>query len=481
MKWAAVADARETGRDPALVQALADRNIPFLPGWTALNVSGAKRISRVVLTRLDKSRTADFDCDVLAASAGQSPVIGPLAVAGAELVHDPRTNFFLPKVMPPRMHGAGRLLGLTDPEAIEASGRRAGLAAAADQGADIGAALRALDEELAALPGPAQGCPISSAPLTGGGKKAFVCFDEDATVKHLEQSCRTGFDLPELAKRYSAAGTGPSQGGIPGHNLPLVLSELREVDGQDLRPTTVRPPLKPILFNTLAGQGTRIYKQTALHGVQAKQGAVFRRVGVWQRARYFSDDFSSRTEIEAVRNRVGLIDVSTLGKFRIFGPDAVRALDRVYIGDMETVPVGKVKYSAMLNDDGCLVDDGVVTRLGRNDYYLTTSTGRAGQTAEWIRYHTKEEGWDFHLVNLTDAFAAINLAGPLARQVLEKLTEADLSNQAFPYLGFRQMTLAGNIPARVMRLGFVGELSYEMHFPASMARMLWDALWAAGG
>jgi sarcosine oxidase subunit alpha len=476
----AVADARETGRDPALVQALADRNLPFLPGWTALTVTGSKQISGVVLTRLDGRQQARFDCDVLAASAGQTPVTGPLTVAGAELAHDARTNFFLPKAMPPRMHGAGRMLGLIDPRAIEASGRRAGLAAAAEQGWEVKAALKALDEELAVLPGPAQGCRLATAPLLSGGKKAFVCFDEDATVKHLQQSCQDGFDRPELAKRYSAAGTGPSQGGIPGHNLPLVLSELREDGDRDLQPTTVRPPLRPVLLDTLAGPGHRIIKRTALHETQAVQGAVFRSVGVWQRARYFSSDFSSRAEIEAVRNRVGLIDVSTLGKFRIFGPDAARALDRVYIGDMAAVPRGRVKYSAMLNDDGCLMDDGVVTRINDNDYYFTTSTGRAGQTSEWIRYHTKDEGWDFHMVNLTDAYAAINLAGPQAREVLGKVTDADISNEAFPYLGYREMTLAGTISARVMRLGFVGELSYEMHVPASLALVLWQAILEAG-
>jgi sarcosine oxidase subunit alpha len=476
---AAVADAREGDRDAALIQALADRNIPFMPGWTAQNVEGGKSISHIVLTSLDGKQTAKFDGDVLVASAGQTPVTGPLTVAGAELAHDPHTNFFLPSTLPPRMHAAGRMLGLIDPRAIEASGRRAGLAAAADMGAD-GSDLKTLDEELASLPGPAAGCRVSSAPLPSGGKKAFVCFDEDATVKHVRQSCETGFDLPELAKRYSAAGTGPSQGGIPGHNLPLVLADLREGDGNGLAPTTVRPPLKPVSFNTLAGPGHQIYKRTAMHEAQEQMGAIFRRVGVWKRARYFSKDFGSRAEIEAVRNGVGIIDVSTLGKFRIFGPDAVRALDRVYISDMETVPSGKVKYSAMLNDDGCLLDDGVVTRIGENDFYLTTSTGRAGQTSEWFRYHTKEEGWDFHIVNLTDALAGINLAGPFARDVLQKLTDADISNEAFPYLGYREMTLVGHIPARIMRLGFVGELSYEMHIPASMALMLWDAVLEAG-
>jgi sarcosine oxidase subunit alpha len=175
-----------------------------------------------------------------------------------------------------------------------------------------------------------------------------------------------------------------------------------------------------------------------------------------------------------------MIEVSTLGKFRLFGPDALKALQRVYVGNMTHIPAGKTKYSAMCNDVGCLVDDGVVVQRGENDYYLTTSTARAGLTGEWIRYHTRYDGWSFHLVNLTDALGAINLAGPNSRAVLRKITDADLSNDAFPFMGFREFLLAGKIPARVMRLGFVGELSYEIHMPASMMAAVWHLLLEAG-
>ena len=165
---------------------------------------------------------------------------------------------------------------------------------------------------------------------------------------------------------------------------------------------------------------------------------------------------------------MGIIDVSTLGKFRIFGPDALKALQRVYVGDMAKISEGKVKYSAMCNEDGCLMDDGVVIKKGDNDYYLTSSSNRADATAEWIRYHTRHENWDFSMVNLTDAFGAVNLAGPQARRVLEKLTDTDLSNEAFPYAGYREFAIKSAIPVRAMRLGFVGELSYELHVPASL-------------
>jgi sarcosine oxidase subunit alpha len=204
------------------------------------------------------------------------------------------------------------------------------------------------------------------------------------------------------------------------------------------------------------------------------------RVGAWRRARYFSVDKSIQEEIEAVRTNVALLDASTLGKFRIFGPDALKALQRVYVGDMTHMAEGKVKYSAMCNDDGCLIDDGVVVQWGENDYFFTTSTARAGATIEWIRFHTRYDGWDFHLVNLTDAFGVINLAGPKAREVFEKATDSDVSGQAFPHAGYRELLILNTIPVRVMRLGFVGELSFELHVPASFMTTVWGILEDAG-
>ena len=119
-----------------------------------------------------------------------------------------------------------------------------------------------------------------------------------------------------------------------------------------------------------------MFKRTPLHPSQKADGGIFRNIGGWQRARYFSEDFDCREEILNVRNNVGMLDGSTLGKFRIHGPDALKALQRVYVSDMSKVKAGRIKYSAMCNDDGCVIDDGVVVKLGENDYYFTTSTGR---------------------------------------------------------------------------------------------------------
>ena len=472
-----VADCRTTGQDAQLTEALAERKIPFLRGWVASMARG-KTLKKVTVTTTEGRKPWDFSCDVLVASAGLTPSSGPLSLAGAKMGYDSHTGFFLPKDLPPKVHAAGRVLGFQDPESVETSGRLAGLAAAADCGAPVENLLRETRQRLDELPGPPQGSRLVQAPVRG--RKAFICFDEDTTMKHVYQACDMGFDRVELAKRFTAAGTGPGQGGIPGHNLPLVIAQYLGDESTPQLPSTVRAPLVPTLMATYAGSHRDLFKRTPLHHVQEQEGAVFRRIGAWKRARYFSQDFTCRQEIETVRNNVGVIDVSTLGKFRLFGPDALKALQRVYVSDMARISDGKVKYSAMCNEDGCLIDDGVVVRRAENDYYFTSSTARADSTVEWIRYHTRYDGWDYHLVNLTDAFGAINLAGPNARSVLRKVTDADIGNEAFPFAAYREIFLADEMPARVMRLGFLGELAYEIHVPASYTERMWALLLEAG-
>jgi len=477
LKINCVADIREDGQNPELLLALAERKIPVLKGWVATNAHGCKKVEKVTLATLTGTVKREFACDLLVASAGFTPVAGPFILTGAKMGYDSHTGFFMPTELPAGMFPAGRITGINNPASIEASGRLAGLKAAAASGAGVDPAIADAQQALAALPGPERGCKLVTAPVKG--RKTFICFDEDTTIKNIKQAIEMGFDVPELIKRFTSAGTGPGQGGIPGHNLPLFVAKYT-ASAHTPVPTTVRPPLVPTFLATYAGYNHHMFKRTPLHRSQKADGGIFRNIGVWQRARYFSEDFDCKEEILNVRNNVGMLDGSTLGKFRIHGPDALKALQRVYVSDISKVKEGRIKYSAMCNDDGCVMDDGVVVKLGENDYYFTTSTGRAGQTVEWMRYHTRFDGWTFHMVNLTDAMGVINLSGPNARQVLAKVVDIDLSSEAFPFSGYREFYIKDTIFVRAMRLGFVGELSYELHVPSSYMQAVWDMLKEAG-
>jgi len=477
LKINCVADIREDGQNPELMLALAERKIPVLKGWVAAKAHGGKKVEKVTLSTVEGTVKREFPCDLLVASAGLTPVTGPFILAQAKMGYDSHTGYFLPTTLPEKMFPAGRLTGVNNPAAIEASGRLAGLKAAAAAGADMSKAVATAEAVALALPGPERGCKLVTAPVKG--RKSFICFDEDTTIKNIKQAIEMGFDVPELIKRFTSAGTGPGQGGIPGHNLPLFVAKYTASINTPV-PTTVRPPLVPTFLATYAGYNHHMFKHTPLHDSQIKDGGIFRNIGVWQRARYFSEDFDCKEEILNVRNNVGLLDGSTLGKFRIHGPDALKALQRVYVSDMSKVKEGRIKYSAMCNDDGCVIDDGVVVKLGENDYYFTTSSARAGQTVEWIRYHTRFDGWDFALVNLTDALGVINISGPNARKVLAKVVDVDLSTEAFPFSGYQAFQIKDTVFVQAMRLGFVGELSYELHVPASYTQAVWDMLKEAG-
>ena len=472
-----VADIREDGHDDRLLEALAQRKVPVLKGWVAAKVHGCKKVTKVTLTTLDGTIRRQIPCDLLVASAGHTPVNGPLILAQAKMAYDNHTGYFLPKKLPENMFSGGRMTGCSHPLAIEASGRLAGIKALAAIGITDETAVTAAEKAAASLPGADRGCKLVTAPVKG--RKSFICFDEDTTIKNIKQAIDMGFDVPELIKRFTSAGTGPGQGGIPGHNLPLYVSKYTAAVSNPM-PTTVRPPLVPTLLATYAGAHHHMFKRTPLHASQKREGGIFRNIGVWQRARYFSQDFECKNEILNVRNNVGMLDSSTLGKFRIFGPDALKALQRLYVSDMSRIKKGRIKYSAMCNDDGCVIDDGIVVKREDNDYYLTTSSGRAGNTVEWFRFHTRFDGWKYHMVNLTDSMGVINISGPNARKVLNKVVDADVSNEAFPFAGYREFTIKDTIAVRAMRLGFVGELSFELHVPGSYMQSVWDMLMSAG-
>ncbi|MCP4298030.1 MAG: FAD-dependent oxidoreductase [Proteobacteria bacterium] len=475
---ACVADCRETGHDPELIDQLESRKIRLLKGWIALEAQGKKMLNSVTIGTLDRSIKSVIKCDLLVASAGHTPISGPLSINQAKLKYDAQTNFFLPTDIPAKTHAAGRLFGFEWPESIEASGKLAGLKAAADCDVSCVTEIKKVQKSLTNLPGPEEGNKTIMAPVEG--RKSFICFDEDVAIKNIKQALNDGFDVPELIKRYTAAGLGPGQAGIPGHNLPLFVADFQGKSPDSINPTNQRAPLVPTSLATYVGAHNDMAKRTPINDLQIKDGGIFRRIGIWERARYFSEDLECKEEILNVRNNVGMLDGSPLGKFRIHGPDALKALQRVYISNIEKLKPGRIKYSAMCNEDGCVIDDGVITKLAENDYYFTTSTGRAGNTVEWIRYHTRYDNWNYHLVNLTDAMGVLNLSGPNSRKVLEKVTDSDVSNENFSFSAVIEIKIKNQIPVRAMRLGFVGELSYELHVASSFLPALWKIIEEAG-
>jgi sarcosine oxidase subunit alpha len=213
-----------------------------------------------------------------------------------------------------------------------------------------------------------------------------------------------------------------------------------------------------------------------LHHWHQAAGARWLDAGLWKRPEHYGDPVA---EVRTVRNAVGLIDVSTLGKIEVVGPDAAELLERVYLNRWADLKPGRARYGAMCTEEGILFDDGVGARLGPEHFYLTATTGNAEAVVQWLELWQATWGLDVRVLNRTAALAAVNLAGPRARDVLSRLTTTDISAAAFPYMALRDGEVAG-VPCRLLRIGFVGELGYEIHCPSADAWHLWQALHDTG-
>jgi sarcosine oxidase subunit alpha len=273
---------------------------------------------------------------------------------------------------------------------------------------------------------------------------------------------------------------GPSQGKHSNMNAIRILARIKGQTIDKIGAPTSRPFFHPVPLSHLAGRSFQPERVTPMHAQHEHDNAKFMQAGQWLRPEFYQlvgmdKESAVRAEVRAVRESLGMIDVGTLGKLEVYGDDAAEFLERVYTGRFANMKIGSTRYCLMCDESGVMIDDGVVARLAEHHFYFTTTTtGSATVYRELTRLNTM---WRLAvgIVNLTGHYAAINVAGPNARAVLAPLTGIDLSEAAFPYLGVREAEVAG-IPARLLRVGFVGELGYELHVPAQYGAALWDVL-----
>jgi sarcosine oxidase subunit alpha len=388
------------------------------------------RRGRLTSVVLDGKKIA---CDLLVVSGGRQPAYSLLAQAGARVEYEPERGIFVPTEVP---------------SGVEVVGSAAG--------------------DFAQRPAPAQ--------LHGSGDKCFVCICEDVTTKDVKRAVAEGFDSIELSKRYTTVTMGPCQGKFC--HLPSIRAMARETgtDETAIGTTTSRPPWQPVELGLLAGRHYEPLKRSPIHHRSDELGAKVMWTGAWKRPHSYGDPAA---EVRAVHQDLGVIDVSTLGKILVEGPDAAALLERLYPNRFGDLKLGRIRYGVLTTDGGRIMDDGTVARLGDELFYVTTTSTGSDSVCEWFEWWNAIWGYDAEIVNITGALAALNLAGPRARVALERLTDVDVSNEAFKYLDAQEIRVAG-VPCLALRIGFVGELGYELHCAASVAEHLWDALVAEG-
>ena len=398
----------------------------------ARNVEAQGRRGRVCQVAVDGRW---LRCDLVVMSGSPQPNVKLLAQAGARVEYDPARGVFVPTGLP-----AG----------VEAVGSAAG---------EVGEP---------AVPG---------AVLGHHGDKCFVCFCEDQTTKDLKHAIAEGFDSIELSKRYTTVTMGPCQGRLCHVPSIRVHARAKGVDENAIGTTTARPPAAPVSLGQLAGRPHEPARRTSLHHRHEDLGGRMMWTGAWRRPHSYGDD--PEEEAQHVHRALGLIDVSTLGKLLVRGPEAGALLDRLYPNRFSDLKVGRIRYGVLTTDAGRILDDGTVARLDDETFYVTTTSTGADGVYQWFTWWNAVWFLDAEIVNLTGALAAVNVAGPHARTLMARLCDVDVSNEALAYLDARACRVA-DVPALALRIGFVGELGYELHFPSPHGVHVWDALLEAG-
>jgi sarcosine oxidase, subunit alpha len=472
----AVADLRNNGGTPGL-NALMRRGVRPLRGLTVLEARGRDQVQGVVLGTpgaADGQGEHAFGCDLLVVSGGSAPATSLLTQAGGRTGYDRQFGQFVLQELPDEVYAAGEVAGAGHLPDAERSGATAGAAAARALGFGDGEAADADGHGRKISQPPEVAVPPAVTSRRQG--KCFACLCEDVTAKDIHLSVEEGYDSIELSKRYTTTTMGPCQGRMC--QLPAVRL-MAEETGQSLEQigtTTARPPWHAVPMGALAGRPFEPAKRSAIHGRHRELGANVLWAGDWRRAYDYGD---AQAEALAVHQAAGLIDVSTLGKLIVRGPDAGDFLDRLYPNRFSNLKPERIRYGVIASDAGRIMDDGTICRLDDDTFYVTTTSSGAGAVYEWFSWWLADWRLDVRLTDVTQALSAVNLAGPRAREIMGKLTELDCSAEAFTYLDGKRADVAG-VPCLILRIGFVGEVGYEIHCPSAHGQHLWDALMEAG-
>jgi sarcosine oxidase, subunit alpha len=322
-------------------------------------------------------------------------------------------------------------------------------------------------------------------PPSAQSTDAIACLCMDVSGRDVVETIAGGMGHIELIKRFTKLGKSACQGRMCQMAAVSLCSQISGQTTAQVGTTVARPPAPPVTLGVLAGMRHHPVRRTPMHDQHDQLGAVWMDMGDWKRPRYYdpaaggNQEQCVEQEYRSVRERAGIIDVSTLGKIEVKGSDAGRLLDLVFTHKFSTLPIGRIRYSVLCDELGTIVDDGTISRMDEQRYFLTTTTGNVDFVQQWLEWWAAAAAMKVNITNLTAGLASMNLAGPLARGVLAQLTDCDLSSAAFPYMDWRQATVAG-VPATMMRIGFVGEVGWEMMVAAEFGSHLWEQVLRAG-
>ena len=512
-----VVDARP---DPGgRAEAAHRRGVRVRTGAAVVRALGDDRVTGALISDLDEQGnlqgpTKQLPCDLLAVSGGWSPATQLHAQRQGRVAWDPDLQGFLPDGDLRGVRSVGACRGAFSTALCAADGAAAGAAAAQEAGflppLDRSGEPGTARQDAAPVP-PDRAALVAAAgttralwavPSEDGSDprdwhRHFLDLQRDSTVADVVRGIGAGLCSVEHIKRYTSISTGADQGKTSSVPTIGLIAQLIAGDPQRAEPgaigtTTARAPFAPVAFGTLAGnyQGS-LYdpiRVTPMHPWHVEHGAVFENVGQWKRPRYYpqpGEDMASavRRECRAVRESVGMLDGTTLGKIELTGPDVGLFLDRLYTNRFSTQAPGKGKYGIMCHPDGMIFDDGVTLRLDASRWLLSTTTGNAAAVLDWLElwHQTEWPRLRVRFTSVTEQWATVVLAGPRSREVLARLApDLDVSPEGFGFMQVRETLLPGAVPARIARVTFSGELAFEISVPGWYGLSIWEQVAAAG-
>ena len=472
---AAVEDLRRAGVEVVAV-------VDARQGETVVRATGRGRVQAVELSNGQKTAA-----DLLVTATGWTAPTSLLNMSGDTPYYEPQAARFLPGGTDEGVYAAGGIAGDGTVEQLRDHGTAVGARAAAHALAQRSLKIASAPTVSGQSAAPAaenlpevRPLPVPQHPeLFRSSTHGFVDYSEDITSADLQAAVAEGYDSAELVKRFTTVTMGPLQGKIELVNFIAVVAEATGKTIAETGTTTWRPMYAPVTLGALAGQKYDPIRYSSIQSWHEAHGAKPMVAGQWIRPEHYGDP---QAEVRRVRDGVGIIDVSPLGKIDLRGPDVPKLLNLLYTNKWSKLAVGKVRYGVMVSEDGVVMDDGVTARLDEDHYLLTTTSGGAGRVWDWIEewLQTFHPEWQVNATPVTTAYTSINIAGPHARTLLSRLTDVDVSSEAFKYMEVRTGTVAGVENTILWRIGFTGELSYEIHVPAAYGLHVWETLLEVG-